>query len=154
MELGLISDTHGLLRPEALAALAGVDEILHAGDVGDFELLARLATVAPVIAVRGNVDYGAGLSRLPQRVRLERAGTRLLMLHILDDLGLDPAAAGIDVVIYGHSHQPRIEHRGDALFVNPGSAGPPRFSLPVTLARLRLGDGPPTARLVNLLPNA
>jgi putative phosphoesterase len=151
LELGLISDTHGLLRPEALAALAGCDEILHAGDVGDPEILDQLAAVAPVRAVRGNVDYDGTLARLPAVARLERAGVRLLMLHILGDLGLDPAAAGIGVVIYGHTHEPRSDLRDGVLFVNPGSAGPRRFDLPVTLARLTLGAGAPRVRQVTLV---
>ncbi len=151
LELGLISDTHGLLRPEALSALAGCDEILHAGDVGDPDILEELGAIAPVRAVRGNVDHEAALARLPTVERLERAGVRLLMLHILGDLGLDPATAGLGVVIYGHTHEPRIEWRDGVLFVNPGSAGPRRFDLPVTLARLTLGAGAPVARHVTLV---
>jgi len=151
LELGLISDTHGLLRPEAVTALAGCDEILHAGDVGDPDILEELGVVAPVRAVRGNVDFDGTLARLPGVVRLERNGVRLLMLHILGDLGLDPAAAGIGVVIYGHTHEPRIEERSGVLFVNPGSAGPRRFDLPVTLARLTLGAGAPVVRHVTLV---
>jgi putative phosphoesterase len=151
LELGLISDTHGLLRPEALTALAGCDEILHAGDVGDPDILEELGAVAPVRAVRGNVDDDGTLARLPGVVRLERNGLRLLMLHILGDLGLDPAAAGIGMVIYGHTHEPRIEERNGVLFVNPGSAGPRRFDLPVTLARLTLGAGAPVVRHVTLV---
>lgn len=151
LELGLISDTHGLLRPQALAALAGCDEILHAGDVGDPDILDALGAIAPVRAVRGNVDHEPGFARLPAVQRLERAGVRILMLHILGELGLDPAAAGLGVVIYGHTHEPRIESRHGVLFINPGSAGPRRFDLPVTLARLTLGAGAPAARLVTLL---
>jgi uncharacterized protein len=153
-ELGLISDTHGLLRPEALVALAGCDEIVHAGDVGDPAILDRLRTIAPVHAVRGNVDHTPPLSRLPAVVRLERAGLRLLVLHILEDLGLDPAAAGLGAVVYGHTHEPRSEQRNGVLYVNPGSAGPRRFHLPVTVARLTLGDGPPAVRHLTLIGDA
>lgn len=135
--VGLISDTHGRLRPEALEALRGCETVLHAGDVGRPEVLDGLRQLAPqVIAVRGNVD-GEWAAGLPELAELEIAGSRLLLLHDLKQLGAAPRA-GIDVVVSGHSHQPRIERRGDVLYVNPGSAGPRRFRLPVAVARLEI----------------
>lgn len=146
----MISDTHGLLRPEAAGALAGVARILHAGDVGRPEVLEQLARIAPVDVVRGNVDRGAWAAALPLRRTVEAGGARILMLHILAELELDPAAAGFAAVIYGHSHQPRQEVREGVLYLNPGSAGPRRFRLPVTLARLRIEGGRARAELVEL----
>jgi uncharacterized protein len=139
VELGLISDTHGLLRPEALDALAGVDRIVHAGDVGGDGILQPLREIAPVTAVRGNVDRGPWSRELPDTATLQVGGVRILVLHIRDELPRrlpgGPAAAGFDAVIHGHSHQSAIEDEGGVLFVNPGSAGPRRFDLPVTLMR-------------------
>lgn len=135
--MGLISDTHGRLRPEALEALRGCETVLHAGDVGRPEVLDGLRQLAPqVIAVRGNVD-GEWAAGLPELAEVEIAGRRFLLLHDLKQLGAAPRA-GIDVVVSGHSHQPRIERRGDVLYVNPGSAGPRRFRLPVAVARLEI----------------
>lgn len=151
VELGLISDTHGLLRSEALVALAGCARVLHAGDVGDPEILTRLATIAPVTAVRGNVDAEPPLAKLPATAKVTVGDTRIYMLHVLDDLGLDPAAAGFSMVLYGHTHHPVAEVRAGVLYVNPGSAGPRRFDLPVTVARVRLGDGAPSVRHIDLL---
>ena len=136
MIVGVISDTHGLLRPEAVAALDGSDLIVHAGDVGDPAILDALRAVAPVRAVRGNVDLGPWAGALPAVDVVEAAGRHLYVLHRLEDLDLDPAAAGFDAVIYGHSHRPGAERRGGVLYLNPGSAGPVRFRLPVSLARL------------------
>jgi putative phosphoesterase len=150
VELGLISDTHGLLRPEALAALRGCAEILHAGDVGDPAILEALAALAPVHAVRGNVDLDAPLSGLPATWRGELAGVRIVVHHVREEVRW--RAGSVDVVVYGHTHRPLIEARDGVLWVNPGSAGPRRFDLPVTLARLVVGDGPPRARHVHLLP--
>lgn len=138
MIVGLISDTHGLLRPEALAALAGSDAVVHAGDVGDPAILAALAAVAPVTAVRGNVDRGAWASALPETAVLEAGGVTLYVLHDVEQLDLDPAAAGFAVVVFGHSHRPGFEIRKGVLYVNPGSAGPRRFTLPVTVGRLTI----------------
>ena len=140
--VGLISDTHGLLRPEAVRALAGSDVIIHAGDVGGPEILDALRAVAPVVAVRGNVDTGAWASALPGTAVAEVCGTLIYVLHDLNELDLDPAAAGFGVVVSGHSHQPASAERGGVLFVNPGSAGRRRFKLPVTVERLDLGRRP------------
>jgi uncharacterized protein len=151
MRVGVISDTHGLLRTEAAAALNGVDHILHAGDVGDPDILDALAAIAPLTAIRGNID-GAGIcARLPPTEIVELGGSTIYMLHSLGDLDLDPAAAGFDIVVSGHSHQPSIERRKDALYVNPGSAGPRRFSLPVSIAFLQLGSTEPVAEILRLL---
>ena len=135
--LGLISDTHGLLRPEALKALAGADLILHAGDVGNPEILDELRRVAPVIAVRGNIDQGAWAEALPQTAVVNAGSARILMLHDLHELALDPAVAGFHIVISGHSHKPGEKMREGVLYVNPGSAGPRRFRLPITVATAR-----------------
>ncbi|MGD0364261.1 MAG: metallophosphoesterase family protein [Bryobacteraceae bacterium] len=140
--LGLISDTHGLLRPEAVRALAGSDLIIHAGDVGGPEILDALRAVAPVVAVRGNVDIGPWAAALPVTAVAEIAGATIYVLHDVNELDLNPAAAGFGVVVSGHSHQPRSEERGGVLFVNPGSAGRRRFKLPITVARLDLGRTP------------
>lgn len=140
-KIGCISDTHGLLRPQAIAALEGSDIILHAGDVGVAEILDSLQKIAPVCAVRGNVDYGEGLSNLPITEVVEFAKQHFYMIHILDDLDIDPAAAGMEMVIYGHSHIPSIEERNGVIFLNPGSAGRRRFDLPVTVAQILIRDG-------------
>ena len=148
--IGVISDTHGLLRPQAVAALEGSELIVHAGDVGDPQILKRLAKVAPVRAVRGNTDHGAWASKLPMSDVVDVEGVRLYVLHILDDLDLDPAAAGFAAVIHGHSHKPLVERRAGVLYLNPGSAGPRRFHLPVTLARLTVDGEGLEAELVDL----
>jgi putative phosphoesterase len=150
LRLGLLSDTHGLLRPEALAALRGASRILHAGDVGHPSVLDGLAALGPVTAVRGNVDRGAWAAALPATTVVEAEGALLYMLHDLHTLDLDPAAAGFAAVISGHSHQPRLERRGGVLYVNPGSAGPRRFRLPVTVAHLRVTGGQVDAEFVEL----
>ena len=140
LTVGVISDTHGLLRPEVVAALAGVDQILHAGDVGTPDILARLKTLAPTAAVRGNVDHGVWATALPM-TEVVRLGTLdVYMLHDLATLDVDPVAGGFAAVISGHSHQPKAEWKRGVLYLNPGSAGPRRFSLPVTLSILRV-DG-------------
>lgn len=131
--LGVISDTHGLLRDEAVDALQGVERILHAGDVQDPAILDRLGRIAPVTAVRGNVDHGPVLGKLPTTATVEVGDARLVMVHILHDLEIDPAKKGYDAVIYGHSHQPTVETKDGVLYLNPGSAGPRRFTLPVCL---------------------
>ncbi len=134
--VGVISDTHGLLRPEAIAALEGVQRIVHAGDIGGAEILATLSRIAPVTAVRGNNDREAWARKIEERAVLDIEGHRLLVLHDLEELEVDPARAGYAAVIAGHSHQPRIERRDGVLFLNPGSAGPRRFKLPISLAIL------------------
>jgi putative phosphoesterase len=134
--LGVISDTHGLLRPEAVAALEGSHTIVHAGDVGSPEVLEALERVAPVRAVRGNVDRGMWAQTLPETDLIEVGEVCLYVLHQLTALDMEPSAAGVDVVISGHSHQPRSERQNGVLYLNPGSAGPRRFRLPVSVARL------------------
>jgi putative phosphoesterase len=148
--VGLISDTHGLLRPEAVAALRGVAAIVHAGDVGDPAILDELGRIAPVTAVRGNVDRGDLARRLPATAVLTVEGVSIYVLHILEDLDLDPRTAGLHVVASGHTHEPLVRTRGGTLYVNPGSAGPRRFRLPVTVGLLTLGDGAPRAEIVAL----
>lgn len=148
--IGVISDTHGLLRPEALAALQGCDRIIHAGDVGTAEVLDGLRRLAPAVAVRGNVDNDAFGMKLPRSRVVELEGHTIFVLHILDELGVRPAPEGISAVVYGHSHQPSIEDRNGVLYLNPGSAGPRRFRLPVTVARLSVVEGRLQARIVEL----
>lgn len=148
--IGVISDTHGLLRPEALAALAGSEMILHAGDVGDPAILDRLRQIAPVHAVRGNIDVQPWARELPATAVVEAGGVTLYMVHNLDDLDLKPEAAGFAAVIFGHSHQPEIERRKGVLYFNPGSAGPRRFRLPVSLGRLRIRGGQAEPSLIPL----
>ena len=149
--IGLISDTHGLMRPEALAALQDVSQIIHAGDVGSPEVLAALRAIAPVTAIRGNVDHGMWVQGLPATRVVEADGAMLYVLHDLGALDLDPAAAGFAAVISGHSHKPRIDRRNGVLYINPGSAGPRRFNLPITLALLSINQGQVEAELVALL---
>jgi uncharacterized protein len=136
--VGLISDTHGLLRREARECLAGCDFIIHAGDVGEPSILERLGEIAPVTAVRGNIDKGHWADALPVTEVLEVEGKLFYVLHALEDLDLDPVAAGIHAVISGHSHRPAIDTRGSVLYVNPGSAGPRRFSLPICVGRIKV----------------
>lgn len=136
--IGVISDTHGIMRPKALEALKGCDLIIHAGDVGTPEILAQLETIAPVHAVRGNVDYGALGERLPDDAVVSWNGKHLYVYHILEQLPLDPAAAGFHAVIYGHSHKPDISQKNGVLYFNPGSAGPRRFGLPISIGRLTI----------------
>ncbi len=146
----MIADTHGLIRPEALAALRGCDAIVHAGDVGSPEVLATLAALAPLTAVRGNNDRGAWARDLPETAGLEIGGAWLYVLHDLHGLDLDPAAAGFAAVIAGHSHRPRLEERRGTLYLNPGSAGPRRFALPVALARLHVAAGRVQGEIIHL----
>lgn len=134
MRVGVISDTHGLLRPEAEALLDGVDHILHAGDIGAPGILPRLADIAPLTAIRGNVDTAVWALGLPEQVGVTLAGHPVLMLHDLKDLTVDPAAERMSMIVFGHSHRPSIEAIEGVLYLNPGSAGPRRFRLPVTLA--------------------
>jgi putative phosphoesterase len=144
--IGLISDTHGLMRQEAIEALRGCDRIVHAGDVGSADVLEELRRLAPVIAVKGNVDHGAWALALPMSAVVDLDGHKIYVLHILSDLELMPAPPDIRAVVYGHSHKPSIEERGGVLYVNPGSAGPKRFRLPITVARLTVVRGRLSAR--------
>jgi putative phosphoesterase len=148
--VGVISDTHGLLRPEAVAALEGCDLLVHAGDVGDPAILGELRRLAPVHAVRGNVDRGAWAEALPVTEVVEVGSVLLYVLHDLATLDLDPAAAGFAAVLYGHSHRPSRQIRHGVLYLNPGSAGPRRFRLPVTVARLTLSYGQLDAEILEL----
>ena|ERR1700691_6652354 len=136
MKIGVVSDTHGLLRSEVLPALADVDQILHLGDVGNPSILKSLESIAPVHAVRGNIDRTGSLSRLPETDVLLFEGHYLYLLHDLGTIHLDPAAAKFSAVLYGHSHRPHIEHRKGVLYFNPGACGPRRFELPVTCGML------------------
>jgi|SRR5580698_3140666 putative phosphoesterase len=141
MLIGIISDTHGLLRPEACEQLARVDHIIHSGDIGSPEVISELRKLAPTTAIRGNIDTGKWADDHPHTERLTLGGRSIYVLHNLNELDLDPAAAGIDVVVSGHSHQPKIETVNGVLYLNPGSAGPRRFSLPIAVGTLELaGD--------------
>jgi len=148
--VGLISDTHGLLRPEALHALRETDHIVHAGDVGDPLVLDRLAVLAPLTVVRGNLDLDPWASRLPTTANVRVGGVRLHVLHSLSALDLDPARRGFAAVVHGHSHEPSVVERSGVLYVNPGSAGPRRFRLPVSVARLEIDSCGVRAQLVPL----
>jgi putative phosphoesterase len=148
--IGLISDTHGLLRPQAVAALQGSDAILHAGDIGDPAILDRLAEIAPVTAVRGNNDMGEWSSQVPETAELLIGDIAIHILHDLALLDIDPAATGIDVVVSGHSHRPKTERENGVLYINPGSAGPRRFTLPIAVAKLHVQDGEIRSELIEL----
>jgi len=148
--VGVNSDTHGLLRPAAVEALRGSAHILHAGDVGAPEILERLREIAPVTAVRGNVDRGAWASALPQSEVVEIEDVSIYMLHILDELDLNPEAGGFGVVVYGHSHKPASEMKNGVLYFNPGSAGPRRFKLPVTVGKLIVKGGVARGEIIEL----
>src|SRR5579864_1982138 len=150
--IGLISDTHGLLRPQALHALEGSDLIIHAGDVGDPEILEKLKALAPVFAVRGNVDTEAWAQALPETEVVETGSATIYVLHDVHALDLDPAAAGFHIVVSGHSHTPDRTERAGVLYINPGSAGPQRFRLPVTVARLDLGSKPWKVEFIDVGP--
>jgi len=148
--LGIISDTHGLLRSEALSFLRGSQHIVHGGDIGTAAVLAELSAIAPVTAVRGNNDTGAWAERLPETELFLFGGTRIHVLHDLARLDIDPSSACVHVVISGHSHKPAVEERDGVLYVNPGSAGPRRFSLPVAVAELLVDGTSVSARIVEL----
>jgi uncharacterized protein len=148
--IGIISDTHGLLRGEAEAALASVDHIIHAGDVGAPEILERLKRIAPVTAVRGNNDKGNWAEPLPETAIIDIDGQRLYVLHDIAKLDIDPAENHIAAIIAGHSHKPAVTEKDGVLFLNPGSAGPRRFTLPVALAKLIVGDGELRAEICDL----
>ena len=149
--VGVISDTHGLLRPEALEFLKGCDSIVHAGDLGDPDILKTLESIAPTFAVRGNVDRGLRARTLPDKDLVVSAGKLLYVIHNLDELDLDPAAAEIDAVIFGHSHMPASYEKDGVLYFNPGSAGPRRFKLPVSIGRLTVIDSGLKREIIDLL---
>ena len=148
--IGIISDTHGLLRPQALAALQGSALIIHAGDVGDPAILAALGKIAPVSAVRGNVDRGPWTKQLPATQIIEFEGHSIHVLHDLNELELDPASAGFHAIISGHSHRPKIETKDGVLYFNPGSAGPRRFDLPISAGKLTISAGRLQAEIIDL----
>lgn len=149
-QVGVISDTHGLLRPEALNALKASDLILHAGDIGNPEVLEGLSTIAPVVAVRGNNDKGAWSEEIAERENITVEAVSIHLLHIVKELTIDPKAARVQVVISGHSHKPAIAEREGVLFINPGSAGPRRFKLPISIARLQIDGASVQAEIVEL----
>lgn len=150
MIVGVISDTHGLLRPEAIAALRGSEAIIHAGDVGREEILRVLKQIAALTVVRGNIDTSPWARKLPATDVLEITGASIYVLHNIDELDLDPSAAGFSAVIFGHSHRPLIENRKGLLFFNPGSAGPRRFNLPISVGRLIVENGRLMPELIEL----
>jgi uncharacterized protein len=150
MKIGVISDTHGLLRPEALDAMRGSDHIIHAGDIGNPEILIKLETIAPVTAVRGNVDREKWARKIPETDVLEVAGVSIYVLHDLQQLDLKPEAAGFGAVISGHSHIPRQETKNDVLYFNPGSAGPRRLRLPISVGRLDVERGKLIGKILEL----
>ncbi|WP_198120443.1 metallophosphoesterase family protein [Massilia rhizosphaerae] len=152
MRVGLISDTHGLLRPEALDFLAGADHIVHGGDIGGPEILERLAAIAPLTVVRGNNDTAPWARAIPEAARVDVGAVALYAIHDLKRLVIDPRATGVGVVVSGHSHHPACSERDGVLYVNPGSAGPRRFSLPISAAELFIDDAGVRARLVTLIP--
>jgi uncharacterized protein len=154
VNIGVISDTHGLLRPEAEQRLAGVDHIIHAGDIGRPEIITSLCRIAPVTAIRGNIDTADWAEAYPATTTVALGGRSIHVVHNVHDVARDPRASGIDIVISGHSHKPRIETVDGVLYLNPGSAGPRRFSLPVTLAIMELTGGCIRPVLHHLLPGA
>ncbi len=150
LNIGVISDTHGWLRPEAIHALAGVDHILHAGDVGDPLILDKLRWIAPLTAIRGNVDVSGGCAALPATEVVELGGLLFYLVHSVHDLDIDPRAAGVAVVVSGHSHRAEVRSHEGVLYLNPGSAGPRRFDLPISLAKVTVAGGGPRAEIVAL----
>jgi putative phosphoesterase len=148
--IGIISDTHGLLRPEAIAALRGSELLLHAGDVGKVEILDELRNIAPVVAIRGNVDTASWCSSLRETEVVQTEAATFYLIHNIADLDLNPAVAGIHIVLFGHSHQPTQYKKNGVLYINPGSAGPRRFNLPISLARLDLAATPWSVEFVTL----
>jgi putative phosphoesterase len=152
MRIGVISDTHGLLRAEALDALTGAEHILHAGDVGDIAILDSLRAIAPVTAIRGNIDTSGACANLPTTEYVELAGASFYLVHNRHDLDLNPSAAGISCIVSGHSHRPVIETHNGVVFLNPGSAGPRRFSLPLTVALIDANGGNLNPRIISLEP--
>lgn len=151
MNIGVVSDTHGLVRPETLAFLQGSELILHAGDVGAADVLAQLEDVAPVVAIRGNIDKQPGVRELPETKLITLANKRLYLLHNIHQLQLDPVAEALDVVIYGHSHKAEQFARDGVLYLNPGSVGPRRFKLPVSAAKLQVTSAGVEAQIHHLV---
>lgn len=152
MRIGLISDTHGLLRPEALDFLAGCEHIVHGGDIGGPDILERLAAIAPLTVVRGNNDTALWAKSIPETARIDFGGVGIVVVHDIKELNIDPAALGVRVVVSGHSHKPACVERGGVLYVNPGSAGRRRFTLPIAAGELLIDGGRVEARIVTLLP--
>src|SRR3954451_18710717 len=152
MRIGIISDTHGLLRPEAIRQLAGADHIIHAGDIGAPEVIEGLRKIAPTTAIRGNIDVGAWAKDYPGTELLVLGGRAFYVLHNLKEITLDPAASGFDIVVSGHSHRPKIETKNGVLYVNPGSAGPRRFKFPLTIAIITLSDRAFLPRILEIAP--
>ena len=150
MRVGIISDTHGLLRPEAAAALEGSDVIVHAGDIGRIEVIEALHAICPVTAIKGNIDTDLWADDFAEHAVLDVGDTRIYVIHSRKDLSLDPAAEGIHVVVSGHSHKPHVETVDDVLYINPGSAGPRRFSLPICIAKLTVEGRDLRAEIVEL----
>jgi len=148
--VGLISDTHGLLRPDAVEFLRGCDRIIHAGDIGHCRILDELAAMAPVTAVRGNNDHGPWAERIAEAEFLQVGEVTIYVIHDLNEIDIDPAAAGVHVVVSGHSHRPSVAQRGGVVYVNPGSAGPRRFRLPIAVAELIVTGSSVSARTVEL----
>jgi uncharacterized protein len=151
MLVGVISDTHGLLRPEAFAALRGVEHILHAGDIGNADILESLRAIAPITAIRGNVDTHGPCAELPATEAVELGGALFYLVHSVHDLDLNPVVAKVAAVVSGHSHQPGMTTQNGVLYLNPGSAGPRRFKLPVTVALVNIEDGALTPSIISLL---
>jgi len=149
--IGVISDTHGILRPEAAQALEGSEIIIHAGDIGDIRVIEELRTIAPVYAIRGNVDTASHFRQYPVTEYVTYAGLNIYVLHNIDDLDIDLAAADIAVVVFGHSHQPVVESRHEILYFNPGSAGPKRFKLPIAVGRLCINHTGLEGEIITLL---
>jgi putative phosphoesterase len=148
--IGLIADTHGLLRPEALAALADSDLLIHAGDIGKPEVVAALKKIAPLVAIKGNNDTDSWARRLPETKKITLGALKLYVIHNVKELSFDPAGRGFRVVISGHSHKPAIQTKGNVLFVNPGSAGPRRFKLPICVGKLLVQDETVDAEIIEL----
>lgn len=152
IRIGIISDTHGLLRPEAIKQLAGADHIIHAGDIGAPEVVEGLRKIAPTTAIKGNIDAGEWAKEYPDTELVVLGGRAFYVLHNLKEIRLDPAASGFNIIISGHSHRPKIETKNGVLYVNPGSAGPRRFKLPIAVAILVLFDGLILPRILEIAP--
>jgi len=150
ISIAIVSDTHGLLRPEVEETFAGCDRILHAGDIGDQRVLQQLARIAPVVAVRGNMDHGTWSNSLPVKEMVEIAGVFFYILHDLHHLDLEPSAAGIQMVISGHTHRPEIVRKDGVIYLNPGSAGHRRFNYPVSVALARIENGKVAPRIIEI----
>lgn len=150
MKIGIISDTHGLLRPEAISALSGSEVILHIGDVGKNQILERLSEIAPVHAIRGNIDTGPWADGLPETLELHLAGKDFYLLHDLKSLDFEPTEKGVNIVLSGHSHKPHHDVREGVIFLNPGAAGKRRFSLPITLARMEIQEDLVEVEIIDL----